>query len=52
MNPIYRFFLQIGENGEKQVVHPTYKDDLTLDYALEPNQMFYRAKLSGKMIMT
>lgn len=49
MNPIYRFFLQIGKNGEKQVVHPTYKDDLTLDYALESSQKFYRAKLSGKI---
>lgn len=49
MNPIYRFFLQIGEDGEKQVVHPVYKDDLTLDYALESTQKFYRAKLSGKI---
>jgi hypothetical protein len=49
MNPIYRFFLQIGREGEKHVVHPTYKDDLTLDYALESSQKFYRAKLSGKI---
>lgn len=49
MNPIYRFFLQIGENGEKQLVHPLYKDDITLDYALESSQKFYRKKLSGKI---
>lgn len=49
MTPKYRFFLQIGEDGTKQTVHPNYKDDLTLDYELETNQMFYRAKLSGKI---
>lgn len=49
MNPIYRFFLQIGENGEKNAVSPNYKDDLSLDYELESNQKFYRAKLSGKI---
>lgn len=49
MTPKYRFFLQIGEGGTKQTVHPNYKDDLTLDYELETNQRFYRAKLSGKI---
>ena len=49
MTPIYRFFLQIGEDGYKQRVYPNYKDDLTLDYELETNQKFYRAKLSGKI---
>ena len=49
MTPKYRFFLQIGEDGTKQTVRPNYKDDLTLDYELETNQRFYRAKLSGKM---
>lgn len=50
MTPKYRFFLQIGEDGTKQTVHPNYKDDLTLDYELETNQRgFYRAKLSGKI---
>lgn len=49
MTPKYRFFLQIGEDGTKQTVCPNYKDDLTLDYELETNQMFYRAKLSGKI---
>ncbi len=49
MTPKYRFFLQIGEDGTKQTVYPNYKDDLTLDYELETNQRFYRAKLSGKI---
>lgn len=49
MTPKYRFFLQIGEDGTKQTVRPNYKDDLTLDYELEANQRFYRAKLSGKI---
>ena len=49
MTPKYRFFLQIGEDGTKQPVRPNYKDDLTLDYELETNQRFYRAKLSGKI---
>lgn len=49
MTPKYRFFLQIGDGGDKQTVSPNYKDDLTLDYELETNQKFYRAKLSGKI---
>lgn len=49
MTPKYRFFLQIGETGDKQPVNPNYKDDLALDYELETNQKFYRAKLSGKI---
>ena len=48
MNPIYRFFLQVNEGGEKIAAKPIYSDDLTLDYELETNQRFYRAKLSGK----
>lgn len=49
MTPKYRFFLKIGEDGTRHPVYPNYKDDLTLDYELETNQRFYRAKLSGKI---
>ena len=49
MTPKYKFYLQIGEDCEKQVVNPNYNDDLALDYELETNQRFYRAKLSGKI---
>ena len=37
----YRFSI----NGTP--VNPIYKDDLSKDYALEPQQRFYRAELSG-----
>ena len=47
MNPKYRFFLQINEGGEKFAANPVFSDDVTLDYELENNQRFYRAKLSG-----
>ena len=49
MTPKYKFYLQKGEDGDKQAVNPIYKDDLSLDYELETNQRFYRAKLSGKL---
>lgn len=39
----YRFSI----NGH--YVKPTYKDDLAKDYALEPQQRFYRADLSGAL---
>lgn len=48
MNPLYRFFLQKDE-GEKVPVNPVYNDDLTLEYALESSEQFYRATLSGKL---
>lgn len=44
MNPKYRFKL----NGT--IVTPAHKDDLIKDYEKESNQMFYRTKLSGKLI--
>ena len=39
----YRFSI----NGHP--VNPIYKDDLSKDYALEPQQKFYRAELSGAL---
>lgn len=48
MNPKYRFFLQLNGGGEKIAAYPVFADDMTLDYELESNQRFYRAKLSGK----
>lgn len=39
----YRFSI----NGH--AVNPIYKDDLSKDYALEPQQRFYRADLSGAL---
>lgn len=52
MNPIYRFGLTLdidGEEREEIPVFPNYKDDLGLDYDVETQQRFYRAKLSGKI---
>lgn len=45
----YRFYLQEGEHGGKHRVYPIFKDDLSLDYEQESGEMFYRAKLSGKL---
>ena len=39
----YRFSI----NGH--AVNPIYKDDLSKDYALEPQQRFYRSELSGTL---
>ena len=39
--------MQINEGGEKIAANPVFSDDVTLDYELENNQRFYRAKLSG-----
>ena len=47
MNPIYRFFMSIN-GGTEFAVNPVYKD-LSKEYAKETNQLFFRAKLSGKL---
>ena len=44
----YRFFMSI-DGGSETSVNPLYKD-LSKEYAKETNQMFFRAKLSGKLI--
>nr|DAK52719.1 MAG TPA: hypothetical protein [Caudoviricetes sp.] len=49
MNPIYKFYLRIGEAGTEVLANPIYKDDLTLDYEQESGQKFFRAKLNGKL---
>lgn len=52
MNPKYKFGLTLVEYGvpkSEVPVYPNYKDDLSIDYELETNQHFYRAKLSGKL---
>lgn len=48
MKPIqYRFIIKFG--NIRRVVHPTYKNDLSLEHELESNQQFFRKKLSGKL---
>lgn len=47
-NMIYDWRLTYG--GATYVVHPVYKDDMTLNYELEPNQRFFRQSLSGNIV--
>lgn len=43
----YRWQLEWAHNID--VVHPIYKDDLSLEYKQETNQQFFRANLSSKI---
>ena len=55
MNPIYKFEISSTTPPAPPAwgrVFPTYKDDLALDYGLEQNQEFYRAKMTGKLIFS
>lgn len=47
MNPIYRFQISAGQDTRQ--AYPIYKDDLAIDYELQQNEEFYRAKLTGKL---
>lgn len=48
MNPIYRF--ELTKNGADAIpAFPVYRDDLTIDYALQQGEEFYRGTLSGKL---
>lgn len=48
MNPIYKFSLVVS--GVEKEVYPNYgTKDLSKEYFLEPNQRFFRAKLTGKL---
>lgn len=49
MNPIYRWSLDFDLTVAD--VHPIYKDDLSLEYAQEQGQKFFRAKLSSKITL-
>ena len=48
MIPIYRWRIS-KDGGQPFVVHPVYKDDLSLNYEKESQQRFFRAKLSSKI---
>lgn len=49
MTPIYKFYIQTEDNGEKTQVYPSYKDDLSVDYEKESGEQFFRVSLSGTM---
>ena len=44
---IYRW--KLTANNVTTLVHPVYKDDLTLDYEMESGHRFFRAKLGSKI---
>ena len=48
-NPIYRFYLRLGNAGVETLANPIYKDDLSIDYEQEAGQKFFRKKLNGKL---
>lgn len=48
INPEYRFYIHVGaESATAQLIHPVWKDNLSLDYKMEQNQWFFRQELSG-----
>lgn len=49
MIPLYTFKLNNGVTDVKRIVHPVWKNDLSLDYTFEQKQMFRRAGLSGQL---
>lgn len=50
MNPQYRFYIRVNSTSATATeVYPVWKDDLSLDYARESQQMFFRTSLSGSI---
>lgn len=50
LTPIYRFTLADRTSAATRSVNPVWKDDLALEYAREQSQMFFRTKMSGKLV--
>lgn len=46
---IYSFYITRDFAAGTRQVFPVYKDDLALEYQMENNERFYRAKLSGNL---
>lgn len=50
MRPLYKFYLRKGSaTATATEVHPVWKDDLSLEYSRESQQMFMRTALSGSV---
>lgn len=49
MKPKYTFYIQKQSSTTMTEVHPVWKDDLSLEYAMESQQMFFRTQLSGSV---
>lgn len=54
MNSIYKFQLRTDYNGvaNNYAVNPLRGADVSKDYEIQQNEMFYRAKLNGKLIFS
>ena len=48
--PIYKFMLKAGADGAEQLTFPVWKDDLSMEYEQESQQMFFRRKLSSSLV--
>lgn len=47
-NPRYKFFLRVGSTtAQAQEIVPIWKDEMALEWALESQQWFHRAAMSG-----
>lgn len=47
-NPRYKFFLRVGSTtAQAQEIVPVWKDEMALEWALESQQWFFRAAMSG-----
>ena len=51
MNPQYRFQIRYGSPEATHEIHPVWKDDLSIEWALESQQWFMRSALSGSLVL-
>lgn len=49
INPIYQFYIRLGDVATEYATKPIYKDDLSIDFEQESGQKFFRKKLNGKL---
>lgn len=50
VTPIYKYIIRIGSDAAADhVVYPVVKDDVSIEYAKESGQMFFRRQLSGNI---
>nr|DAV88732.1 MAG TPA: hypothetical protein [Caudoviricetes sp.] len=49
INPIYQFYIRLGDVATEYATRPIYKDDLSIDFEQESGQKFFRKKVNGKL---
>lgn len=49
INPIYQFYIRLGDVATEYATKPIYKDDLSIDFEQESGQKFFRKKVNGKL---